>query len=158
MRAPILTAALLAALGASTSSFALKAQQTVETETVIRLADGSETVERQPAQKVLPGERIVYTLNYTNDEAKPATDLVLTMPVPAELKYIEGSASDTGLPPAYSTDGGKSYAARNVLQVRGANGALRQAGAADITNIRWTVPGPISSGASGSLSFKGIVE
>lgn len=158
MRNSIITAVLLAGLGASASSFALTAKQTVETETVIRLADGSETVERATAEKVLPGQRIVYTLNFTNDEAKPATDLVLTMPVPAELKYLEGSASDTGLPPAYSADGGKSYASRNVLQVRGANGALRQAEASDITNIRWTVPGPISSGASGSLSFKGIVE
>lgn len=158
MRNSIITAVLLASLGASATSYALTAKQSVETETVIRLADGSETTERAPAQKVLPGQRIVYTLNFTNDEVKPATDLVLTMPVPTEIKYLEGSASETGLPPVYSTDGGKSFAARNALEVRGTDGAVRQAKASDITNIRWIVPGPISSGASGSLSFKGIVE
>jgi uncharacterized repeat protein (TIGR01451 family) len=75
----------------SVSASALTAKQIVEKETVVQMPDGTESLTRGPAELVIPGERVVYTLNFTNDDTAPATDLVLTMPVPSEIKYLDGS-------------------------------------------------------------------
>jgi len=85
-----LTLGIIAAtsLMASDSAFALTATQSVEKEIVVQMPDGTENLSRAPAELVIPGERVVYTLSYTNDDAAPASDLVLTMPVPPEIKYI----------------------------------------------------------------------
>ena len=138
--------------------FALSASQTVEKEIVVQMPDGTETISRETAERVAPGERVVYTLNFTNDDAQTATDLVLTMPVPKEVRFMEGSASDVNMVPVYSADGGSSFAARELLRVRTADGSLQAASSGDITHIRWTVPGPIAVGETGELSFKGILR
>jgi len=155
-----LTLALITAtsLLASTSASALTAKQSVEKEVVVQMPDGTESVTRTPAELVVPGERVVYTLSYTNDDAAPASDLVLTMPVPAEIKYMDGSATEAGARTVYSTDGGKTFAARTALRMTGSDGVVRTAIADDITHIRWTVAGPVAVGETGNLSFKGVLK
>ena len=114
-----LTIAVLAAASilTSVSASALTAKQSVEKETVVQLPDGTESITRGPAELVIPGERVVYTLSYTNDDAAPATDLVLTMPVPSEIKYMDGSATLDGASVVYSADHGKTFASRTGLRV-----------------------------------------
>lgn len=155
-----LTFAIIAAtsLLASVSASALSAKQIVEKEVVVQMPDGTESVTREPADMVVPGERIVYTLNFTNDDAAPASDLVLTMPVPIEIKYMDGSAEKPGAKTVYSADGGQSFAERSTLRKVGADGNVRTAADEDITHIRWTVSGPIAVGETGNLSFKGILK
>lgn len=138
--------------------FALSASQTVEKEIVVQMPDGTEIISRETAETVAPGERVVYTLSFTNDDAQPATDLVLTMPVPKEVRFMEGSASDNNMIPVYSADGGNSFAARELLRVRDNDGVLQSASSGDITHIRWTVPGPLAAGETGNLSFKGVLR
>ena len=82
---------------------------------------------------VIPGERVVYTLSYTNDDAAPATDLILTMPVPSEIKYMDGSATLDGARVVYSADDGKTFASRTGLRVIGLDGNSRTALSEDIT-------------------------
>jgi len=155
-----LTFAIIAAtsLLASVSASALSAKQIVEKEVVVQMPDGTESVTREPADMVVPGERIVYTLNFTNDDAAPASDLVLTMPVPTEIKYMDGSAEKPGAKTVYSADGGQSFAERSKLSKVQADGNMRTAADEDITHIRWTVTGPIAVGETGNLSFKGILK
>lgn len=154
------TLALIAAtsLMASVSASALTAKQTVEKETVVQMPDGTENVTRAPAELVTPGQRVVYTLSYTNDDAAPASDLVLTMPVPSEIKYMDGTATKANAKTVYSADGGKSFFERNELRTIGLDGNVRSANAGDITHIRWTVSGPVAVGETGELSFKGILR
>lgn len=142
----------------SVSASALTAKQSVEKEVVVQMPDGTESVTREPAELVVPGERVVYTLNYTNDDAAPATDLVLTMPVPGEIKYMEDSASKSGATVVYSADGGQTFASRAGLRTVGQDGNSRAAVAEDITHIRWTVAGPLAVGETDTLSYKGILK
>jgi len=155
-----LTLALIAAtsLMASASASALTAQQSVEKEVVVQMPDGTEQVTREAAELVTPGERIVYSLNFTNDDAAPASDIVLTMPVPSAIKYMEGSATEAGAKVVYSADGGQTFASRTGLRKLGLDGNTRTANAEDITHIRWTVAGPVAVGERGVLSFKGILK
>ncbi len=142
----------------SVSASALTAQQVVEKEVIVQMPDGTETITREAAEMIVPGERIVYTLNFTNDQAEPATGLVLTMPVPGAVKYMDGSATDVGARVVYSADGGNTFAKRATVQVADIDGTLRRASAGEITHVRWTVSGPVAAGESGSLSFKGVLK
>jgi len=155
-----LTIAFLAATSilTSVSASALTAKQSVEKEIVVQMPDGTESITRAPAELVVPGERVVYTLNYTNDDAAPATDLVLTMPVPSEIKYMDGSATIDGAQVVYSADNGQTFASRAGVRVVGIDGNSRPASSEDITHIRWTVAGPLPVGETGTLSYKGILK
>lgn len=136
---------------------AMTAQQSVEREIVVQNEDGTETVKRETADMVTPGEKIVYSLNYFNDQDKAAENIVLVMPVPAELALIEGSAELSNAGTTYSVDDGVSFANRQDLQITLQSGDLRPAQASDITHVRWVVPA-VMPGASGTLSFKGLLK
>lgn len=150
----LLTASLLWPISAA----ALSATQTIEKEVTVITADGVTQTKREAADTVVPGERIVYSLNILNDKPEPASDLVLTMPVPAEVIFVEGSADKAGASVVYSADGGASFAARPAAVVMDAAGTVRAASADDITHIRWTVKGPVAAGATDTLSFAAILK
>lgn len=156
MRTFLLLAAAASLLAAPAS--AMSARQVVEKEVAVRLPDGTETVERVPADTVSPGERVVYSLIFTNDESEPVSDLVLTAPVPVETTLVEGSADRPGIDLVVSVDGGASFGPRGAAVVREADGSTRRASAADITHLRWTVPGPVAPGQTDSLVFKAVLD
>jgi len=106
----LMTIASLAAIPLSAS--ALSAEQTVQKETTTIGADGSVQIVRETVEKIVPGERVVYSLNFTNDDAAPANDIVLTMPIPSEVKFIEGTADTPATTVTFSADGGESFASR----------------------------------------------
>lgn len=147
-----------AVLGFTAPVSALTASQVVEKEIVVINDDGSETTRRTPADTVVPGERIVYTLNYQNDKSEAANDLVLTMPVPGEVKFIEGSADNRASVVTYSADGGQSFASRQTLTVQTADGEWSPASSGDVTHIRWLIAGPVQAGQTGQLAFKGTLK
>ena len=152
----LMTIASLAAIPLSAS--ALSAEQTVEKETTTIGADGSVQTVRETVEKIVPGERVVYSLNFINDDAAPANDIVLTMPIPSEVKFIEGTADVPATTVTFSADGGESFALRQSVMKLDGTGNIRTASADELTHIRWTVPGPVAVGAGGALSFAATVR
>ena len=154
----LMKTALVSALAAfALPAMALTASQSVQKEIVTIAADGSETVTYAPAELVTPGERVVYSLNYENDKTEPATNLVLTMPIPGEVILAEGTARGQGTVVSYSVDGEK-FADRESLSVSLDNGATRPAASEDITHIRWDIAGPVEPGQAGTLAFTGVLK
>jgi hypothetical protein len=96
----------------------------------------------------------VFVLSYRNEGAEPATDLVLTNPVPDSVVY-SGTDDQSAV---VSVDGGRTWGALGSLTVAGTDGASRPAEAADVTHIRWSLDRPVPSGAAGELSFRGLVK
>ena len=143
-----------AALASTVSVQALSATQKVEKEISIQQEDGTVKTRLVSAAEVTPGEKIVYTVAYTNDTSEEATDIVLAMPVPADVRYLEGTADRPGAIVRYSTDGGASFVERNALVLPAVGGGTRVASADDITYIQWRIPGPVASGTSDEVSFK----
>lgn len=133
---------------------ALEATQTVEKEISITQADGTVLTKLVAVDAVTPGEKVVYTVNFTNDDLSPATDLVLAMPVPTHVRYLEGSADRQGAVVRYSTDGGSTFAARESLRMPAVGGGTRAASPDDITHIQWKIAGPVPAGASDKIAFK----
>lgn len=142
----------------ATQASALTAKQTVEKEVVTVAADGTQITTRVPADLVTPGETVVYTVDFVNDSAAPATDLVLAMPVPTDVRYLEGSADRSGAVVLYSTDGGSTFGQRDTLLLPAVGGGTRPARSEEITHIQWTIAGPVPVGASDSLVFKGRLK
>ena len=140
----------------STSAVALTATQTVEREVIIRHADGTQTVTLERADKVIPGDKVVYSLNYFNDEAEPAENIILVMPIPNEVKYLDGSAELDSVKTTYSVDAGQTYADRAELRVTLTNGTSRVASADDITHIRWAVTTAIAPKLAESSRLAGV--
>ena len=153
---PLIT--VLAALSLSSFAGALSATQTIEKEKTVINTDGTTQIIRTAADTVVPGETVVYTLNFVNDDSSAADNLVLTMPVPEQVTYNEGSADRAGTVVVYSADSGQSFASRQATMVMTAAGDVRAAGAADITHVRWTIPGPVAAGETGQLSFTATLK
>jgi len=154
-----ITLVSLAALSVSAvNAQALKAKQTVEKETTVVSADGAVATVRETVEKIVPGERVVYSLDFNNDDTAPANDIVLTMPIPPEVKYIEGTAEVPQTRVSFSADGGESFSTRQSVMIMDGDGNIRAAGADELTHIRWSVPGPVNVGEGGILSFSATVR
>jgi uncharacterized repeat protein (TIGR01451 family) len=143
-----------AILTAGVSAHALTATQKVEKEITVQQADGTNVTQLVSAAEVTPGEKIVYTVDYTNDSAEAATDIVLAMPVPADVRFLEGSADKDGAVVRYSADGGASFVERDALVLPAVGGGTRAANADDITHIQWRIAGPVPVGTSDKIMFK----
>jgi uncharacterized repeat protein (TIGR01451 family) len=133
-------------------------QTSAEVEIKVKADDGAESVQRQPAKKVPPGEAVIYTVRAENKGAKPANDVVVTDPIPEHMDYIDGSASVQGAKVTFSTDGGKTFAAKDKLKIRGKDGVTRAALDSELTHIRWQFEKPLAPGESRSVEFRARVE
>lgn len=154
----ILPLASLIAVSLALPAAALEAEQRVLKEVVVQQADGTEKRSYVPADKVTPGNTVVYALVFRNDQQKPAEDIVLVMPVPEEVAYIDGSASDRLGAADYSTDGGVTFASRARLTVMQDDGSIRPASADDITHVRWEISRAVQPGETGQLWYRGILK
>ena len=146
LAAPLMLAATPAPQGGVQLSSNVMVEKTVS-------VGGREQVELQKPTKVLPGDRLIFQTDYRNGGAQPATQFVVTNPIPAAVAWT-GEASPGAVE---SVDGGKSYAPFNQLKVKGADGALHPAQPADVTHIRWTLAS-IAPGASGLVKYRGMVR
>ena len=155
MKLHLIFAATALSLALHGPASALSAKQKVEKEITVTSDAGVETTQRVPAALVTPGEKVVYTIDFINDSAAPATDLVLAMPVPNDIRYLEGSAERDGAIVTFSTDGGTTFAARNALVLPAVGGGTRTATANDITHVQWKIAGPVAVGGTDSVAFKG---
>jgi uncharacterized repeat protein (TIGR01451 family) len=123
-------------------------------ERVETTADGRSVTTRAEPDVVIPGDRLVFALSYRNEGSEPATDLVLTNPVPDSVSF---SGTDDASAEV-SVDGGKTWGALGSLTVVLADGISRPAEAADVTHIRWKLADPVPGGGTGELSFRGTVK
>lgn len=102
---------------------------------------------------VVPGDKLVFVLKYQNKSSAPASNFVVTNPLPDAVTFQ--TALDEGA--VVSVDGGRSWGNLAALKVKDGN-ALRNANASDVTHIRWTFTKPIPAGSAGKLMFRGIVR
>lgn len=117
-------------------------------------ADGKQSVVREEPKLVMPGDKLVFVLSYRNAGTAPAESFVVTNPLPASVGFVGSDSPGAD----FSVDGGKSWGALAALKVKGADGKVRAAAAADITHVRWALAKAIPVGGAGKLSFRGIVR
>lgn len=119
-----------------------------------RAPDGTTQVALVPANRVVPGDHVVYVLTYRNTGAQPLADIVFANPLPRSLAYrapAQGSVA-----PELSVDG-KTYGTLASLSVRDAGG-VRAATPDDVTHIRWRLARPLAAGAQGQFAFQAVLK
>lgn len=143
--------ALFMASGLAWSQGTLDVQTTVQKETVTVNDDGEQVKTLIPAESVIPGERVVYTITFRNTGDDPADDVVITNPISENLTYVPGSAFGPGMSLQFSIDG-VTFAAAEELTVDEDDGT-RPARPEEYRHIRWVMQGDLMSGAQGTVRF-----
>jgi uncharacterized repeat protein (TIGR01451 family) len=126
---------------------------TVFVEKIVQ-ANGQQKIVLEPPKLVVPGDKLVFVLNYVNKGATPATDFVVTNPLPGAVAY-QSSADQAAI---VSIDGGRSWGTLGRLKVKESDGSVRGARPEDVTHVRWTFARAIPAGQTGKLSFRGVVR
>jgi len=128
--------------------------RTVVQKEEVTVTDSGET-ERNlvPADTVVPGDDVVYTITFTNISNQSADNIVITNPISESLTYVQGSAFGPGTVIEFSVDNGKSFAPPEKLLVS-SDGESRPARAEDFTHVRWTMQNELEAGAQGLARFK----
>ncbi|HSG90741.1 MAG TPA: hypothetical protein VLA56_16110 [Pseudomonadales bacterium] len=120
--------------------------------------DQGETESRlvEPAA-VVPGDELRYTISFENVSADVTVDagsVVITNPIPPQVRYLEGSAFGAGTRISYSADLGETWGEPDDLVVVGDDGSERVATPAEYTHIRWVFEPALEPGQQGSVSFR----
>jgi uncharacterized repeat protein (TIGR01451 family) len=144
------------ALGqANSGPIAVKAIAEVEMQTV---REGREVSKLAPADRVVSGDWVIYTLEVRNTAATTIRAPTVTYPVPEHMSYVAESAVGPATEISYSVDGGSSFDAAENLKVQDADGQLRPAIAADYTHIRWHLKNSLKSNSVAFVRFRARVK
>ena len=135
--------------------FSVKAIAEVEVTTLI---GGRETVKLAPADRVVPGDQVIYTLEIRNNGAMSLPPPKVDYPVPEHMRYLDDSAAGPGADITYSVDGGHTFDRSEHLQVMGPDGNPRPAVGADYTHIRWQLKNILKGRSVAFARFRAIVK
>jgi uncharacterized repeat protein (TIGR01451 family) len=148
---------LLAATAMAQTPGALEIRAVAEVESK-SMAGGREVVKLIPADRVVPGDRVLYTLEVRNTGATALDAPVVTHPVPEHMRYVADTAVGPGADVSYSVDGGHSFDRAENLKVPGPDGNPRLAVAADYTHIRWQLKNSLKSNSMAFVRFRALVK
>jgi uncharacterized repeat protein (TIGR01451 family) len=156
---------LLLALGAANAQDAAAPPRgSLEVKTVVQKL--SETVDESGERKTelvaidtaVPGDEVVYTVMFTNIGAEPADNIRITNPIPAQMRYLSGTAFGPGSDIEYSVDGGQTFGQPPLLRISDDAGNERPAEAGDFTHIRWALNAPLDAGEGGFARFRAVIR
>ena len=133
-------------------------QNIAEVEIETKTADGKVEKKRGPVQKAVPGTVIFYTSTFKNISAKPAGNIVITNPIPANTTLVAASPYGEGMDISYSADGGKTWAAADKVKVKGADGKERPAAIGEFTHVKWTLRGELAAGKQAEAGFRVVIN
>lgn len=139
--------ALMAGVAAPAFAVAPAVALEGDVKVVRQVTENGKTSEKleEPSQ-VLPGDQLVFTTRYTNGGTEPATDFVVTNPLPGPVKLARVNGFEV------SVDGGKTFGALAALKATGADGSTRAAELGDVTHVRWRLAS-IAPGATGEVKY-----
>ena len=141
---------------ASSAALALKAIAEVQVRVSFNGREGSRLV---PADRVVPGDEIFYTLEIRNTGGATVPAPSVVYPIPEHTRYVADSAIGPGAEVSYSVDGGRSFGEPENLEVAGpAGGAPRPATAADYTHIRWQFKHGLKGKSVAFARFRAVVK
>ena len=111
----------------------------------------------QDGTKVAPGDRILYSVEISNQGDRQANNPVAFGPIPAGTRFVAGTAtSDAKLKVEYSIDGGKNYSPSPTVTIPGKDGKPQTVPAPldRYTTVRWMWNGGLPPGAKDSVSYQ----
>jgi uncharacterized repeat protein (TIGR01451 family) len=141
---------------ASEGKIELKAIAEVEVE--FKRENGEVELRRTPAEKVLPGTDVIYTITATNVSDVAVGDVVIDDPIPEQMVYQGGSATGSETEITFSVDQGGSYDVPEKLVLDQPDGTKRPATPDDYTHVRWKFTQELKPGDSRKVEFRATLE
>lgn len=119
-------------------------------------SDGNGAVRRAlvPASQMVRGDRLVFVVRYRNAAPNPVNGYVITVPFPATVRYQDNPRQ----PVEVSVDGGRNWGALDRLYRLTGNGVPTPVSADRVTHVRIRLSAPVQPGASGQITYRGIVR
>lgn len=152
----IVTVLALLVTGAALADVELTAEATMEVKSTNTA--GEEVISLVKAEKVVPGDEVIYTVHFVNKGNEPADDVVITNPIPQHMVFTSVGQSPRGAEVEMSANGGSEYGRPGQITVADAGGGVRPANATEFTHVRWTFQEPLEPGAEGSVSFRAQLQ
>jgi uncharacterized repeat protein (TIGR01451 family) len=121
------------------------------------VANGKVRIELSPADRLVGGDEVIYTVEVRNRGAIGVDHYAFTSPIPAHMSYVANSAVAPGADISFSVDGGQTFDAPENLSVHGADGKQRPAVPADYTHIRWVLKNRLKAGSMTLARFRADV-
>lgn len=135
----------------------IELKNVAEIEIETKDAQGKIERKRAPVSKAIPGTEVFYTTTFKNVGTKPAGNIVINNPVPANTSLVAGSVFGTNTDITYSVDG-KTFATADRLKVKDKDGKEVTATAADYTAIRWAYKGELAAGKVETAGFRSVIK
>jgi uncharacterized repeat protein (TIGR01451 family) len=132
----------------------IKTLAEVETRVIVA---GNEVVKLAPADRLVPADQVIYTLEVRNTGTSVVSAPTVTYPIPEHMLYIANSAIGPGADVSYSVDG-HSFDKPENLKVAATGGTLRPATAADYTHIRWQFRHSLKANSTAFVRFRALVK
>jgi uncharacterized repeat protein (TIGR01451 family) len=164
MKKHFILAALLALAAAASPAFAqtgagdIEFRNVAEQEVEVKAADGKVEKKRVAVAKAVPGAEIIYTSTFRNVGKRPAGNIQVVNPVPANTTLVGGSAFGDNTEITFSANGGKTWATADKVKVIGADGKERPAGISELTHVRWVYRGELAPGKHADVGFRVVVN
>ncbi|MCB2067353.1 MAG: hypothetical protein KDE15_12030 [Erythrobacter sp.] len=115
--------------------------------------DGNTQVELVAPGTIVPGDRLLFSTNYSNTGTEPVENFIMTNPLPGPVRL----APDADPELVVSVDGGHTWGRLSELSVTAEDGSSRPAQHSDVTHIRWTLD-VVAPGQSGRLEYPAIIR
>jgi uncharacterized repeat protein (TIGR01451 family) len=141
--------------GLAANATGVQLTNTVFKQVESKTAAGKVEIKLAPVGMVTPGDRVRFIMGYRNSGSKPASNIIITNPVPMEVAY---TGPQEGGEPQVSVDGGKTFSTLSALSVKNADGTARPARTSDVTHVRWQIARVIAPGEAGQVSFNGQLK
>ena len=149
---------MTAALGAApTASAPVEIRAIAEVESQV-VEHGREVRKLLPADRVVSGDWIIYTLEVRNTAPTAIPNPTVTYPVPEHMSYVADSAVGPATEVSFSVDGGHSFEAPENLKLQDADGQRRLAAAAEYTHIRWQLKHALKGNSVAFVRFRARVK
>jgi len=111
-----------------------------------------------PADRVVPGDEVFYTLEIRNTGVKPLPRATVDFAIPEHMRYVANSAVGAGADVSYSVDGGHTFDRPGNLSVVAVGLGAHAATAADYTHIRWRLKHALQAKALALARFRAVVK
>lgn len=103
------------------------------------------------ADRLRAGDRVIFVVNW---KASRTREFTVTNPMPRTVAYQSSARNDEEV----SVDGGHNWGLLPDLLVHDTDGQLRRARPADVTHVRWRVPGELAALGAGQMTYRGVVR
>jgi uncharacterized repeat protein (TIGR01451 family) len=117
-------------------------------------SEGRDTSKLIPADRVVSGDTVIYTLEVHNTAPIAVPRPVVTYAIPTHMTYVPNSAVGPGTEVTYSIDAGRSFDALENLRIQEPGGQFRAATAADYTHIRWQLKNALKGNSVAFVRFR----